>query len=240
MRRPRHFRPGRPRQIRSGPWGFALLALLVLAGLALERLGVFDWRSGVALAQGHVGRWWLGPALALATAALYAAGLPGSLMVWVAGILLPPTAAVAVCVAGGVAGAFGAAALARIAGGRVAPGADEGRLLRLLARRSDFATLLAVRVAPGFPHSAINFAAGALGVPSGRFLASTALGLAVKATLYVTAIRQAARVATLEEAISWRTLAPLAALSLLLLIAPPLLRRLRRSGEPAAVPVEPA
>ena len=160
-------------------------------------------------------------------------------MVWVAGILLPPAVAVPVFVAGGIVGSLGARWFAAIAGGARAAEADEGRLLQILTRRSDFATLLAVRIAPGFPHSAINVAAGILGVPWGRFLGATALGLAAKGTLYILAIHQATLVASLEDAISWRTLAPLAGLSLLLLLAPSLVRRLRRPREPAAVPVEP-
>lgn len=209
----------------------ALIALATVSGLGLERAGILDWRTGVALAQGHAASWWLAPALALVTAALFAASLPGSVMVWVAGIVFPPAVAAPIFVAGGVAGALGAYSLARAAGGSRDREADESRLLRLLARRSDFATLLAVRVAPSFPHSAINFAAGLLAVPRGRFLASTALGLAIKGTVYVTAIHQAATVATTQEAISWRTLAPLAGLTLLLLLGPPLLRRLRDRRE---------
>ena len=221
-------------------WGLALLALAGVAGVALERVGLLDWHAGVALAQGYADQWWLAPALALATAGLFAAGLPGSMMVWVVGILLPPAVAVPVFVAGGVVGSLGARGIAAIAGGAREAGADEGRLLQILSRRSDFATLLAVRTAPGFPHSAINLAAGILGVPWGRFLAATALGLATKGTLYILAIHQATLVASLEDAISWRTLAPLAGLSILLLVAPPLVRRLRGPREPEAVPVEPA
>lgn len=223
-------------EARRRRWGLALVAVLLVAGFVLERLGIFDWRAGVALAQGYADRWWLAPALALVTAALFAASLPGSLMIFVVGMLLPPAPGAIAFVMGGVAGALGAYSLARIAGAEVGSRADENRLLRILRRKSDFVTLLAVRVAPGFPHSAINLAAGALGVPRGRFLVSTALGLAVKGSLYVAAIHQAKRVATIEEAISWRTLAPLAALSLLLLVAPPLLRRFRGPLESASVP----
>lgn len=218
------------------PWGLLALLLAIAVGAALERAGVLDWRSGLGLAQTYAGRWWLGPALALVTAVLFAAGLPGSLMVWIAGILFPPQVAVPLLVAGGVAGALGAAELARLAVASGARPEGDGRLLRLLARRSDFTTLLAVRVTPGFPHSAINFAAGALGVPRGRFLASTALGLTAKSALYATAIHRAARLATLDGAISWSTVAPLAAVAVLLLASPPLLRRLR----PASEPVEPS
>lgn len=202
--------------------------LLTAAGIVLERLGVLDWRAGVAIAQGYADRPWLAPALALITALLYATSLPGSMMVWVLGILFPPQVAAPLFVAGGVAGAFGAYSLARGAG--EVGSTEEHRLLRLLARRSDFVTLVAVRVAPGIPHSAINLAAGALRLPLGRFLASAALGLAIKGGLYVTAIHQAARVATVEEAISWRTVAPLVLLAATLLAVPPLLRRWRQRG----------
>jgi uncharacterized membrane protein YdjX (TVP38/TMEM64 family) len=231
--------------------GLKLVALVGLAagiGFALERAGILDWRAGVALAQGHVDNWWLAPLLALVTAALFAAGLPGSAMVFVAGILFAPTIAAPTFVVGGVVGAMGAYWLARTAGGSGGREAGDGRLLRLLARRSDFVTLLALRVAPSFPHTAINFASGLLGIPRVRFLASTALGLAIKGTLYVTVIHQAAGAATIAEAITWRTLVPLAGLALLLLFAPPVLRRLRGETEPqkrdeppvpVAVPVEP-
>lgn len=213
------------------PWGLLALALAIAAGVTLERTGVLDWRSGLGLAQSYTGQWWLAPGLTLVTAALFTGGLPGSLMVWIAGVLFPPAVAVSVLVAGGLAGALGAAELARLAVVAGSRPEGDGRLLRLLARRSDFLTLLAVRVTPGFPHSAINFAAGALALPRGRFLASTALGLAVKSALYATAIHRAARLATLEDAISWTTVAPLAALSVLLLAGPPLVRRLRAGVE---------
>jgi len=219
------------------PWGLALLVLLLVAGVVLERIGVLDWRAGLAVAQGYSDRWWLAPALALATASLFAASLPGSLMVWIVGILLPPELAAPVFVAGATAGALGARSLALVAGGDRVP--EDDRLLRLLARRSDFATLLAVRIAPGFPHSAINLAAGILRVPLARFLVSSALGFAIKGTLYVTAIHQATLVASPDGAISWRTVTPLVAISLLLLLGPALLRRLRPAAEPAPAPVEP-
>ena len=66
------------------------------------------------------------PLLALVTAALFAAGLPGSLMVFVAGILFPPMIAAPAFVAGGVAGALGAYSLARGVG-RARSGANGGR-----------------------------------------------------------------------------------------------------------------
>ena len=208
-------------------WGLALLLLLLVTGYVLERRGIFDWRSVVALAQSYADRWWLPPALALVTAALYTFTLPGSMMMIVTGVLLTPLTAI-----DGVRRGRRRRRLRRLQAGAPRRRDSErdgvaGRLLGILARRSDFLTLLAVRVAPGFPHSAINAAAGILNLPPGRFLASTALGLAIKGTLFITAFHEASRATTIEEAISWRTLAPLGALSLLLLISPPLLRRLR-------------
>lgn len=223
---------------RRFPWALALVLLLMAGGLGLERAGILDGRAGVALAQEYAGRWWLAPVLSLVTAALFAASLPGSLMVWVVGALFPPQIAAPVFVAGGVAGAFAAYSVARAAGNRDGGAATDSRALRMLARRSDFATLLAVRVAPSLPHSAINLAAGILAVPRARFLVTTALGLAIKGTIYVTAIHRATDFATLTEAISWRTLAPLAGLAVLLMLGPLLLRRLRGQREPRTNPVQ--
>lgn len=220
------------------PWGLVLGVVLALLGFTLERAGILDWRAGVALAQGYAGSWWLAPVLALVTALLYAASLPGSLMVWVIGILFPLPIAAPVFVAGGVAGALAAYTLARAARRKGSGEVEANRVLRILARRSDFATLLAVRVAPSFPHSAINLAAGVLAVPRGRFLVSTGLGLAIKGGLYMSAIHQAAGVATVAEAISFRTLAPLVGLSALLLLGPPLLRWIRGERELKTGPVE--
>ncbi len=222
--------------------GLGLLALAALLGVALERAGFLDWHAGLALAQGYADSWWLAPALTLVTALLFAASLPGSLMVWILGVLFSPAIAAPAFVLGGVAGAFGAHSLARAAGASARGEGSANRVMRLLARRSDFATLLAVRLAPGFPHSAINLATGVLAVPRRRFLASTALGLTIKGGLYVSAIHQATRFATLQGAISWRTLAPLAGLTLLLLLGPPLVRRLREGRErrePAPDPPDP-
>ena len=58
------------------------------------------------------------------------------------------------------------------------------RLFSILERQGDFFTLCALRVLPGMPHSAINYAAGTLALPLPRFLAATALGLAFKSHLY--------------------------------------------------------
>ncbi len=194
------------------------------------------------MAQGLAHHWWLPPALALAMAALSTAGLPGSLVIWVAGIVFPPAIAAPTVVVGGLGGALGAYSLARAARvvGDDSAGGEPRRLVKLLARKSDFATLVAVRLAPGFPHSAINFAAGMLRLPLGRFVAASALGLAVKSTVYVTAIHHAAEVAALDQAISWRTAATLSGLALVLVVLPPLLRFARGRVGVGGAPVEPA
>lgn len=242
-------RPARrpaPRALLRRPGNLGPIALIAAVGLAalaaalLGRAGLLDWRLGLALAEGHAGSWWLPLALALVTAALFAASLPGSLAVWVGSLLLPPVLAAPAFVAGAVAGSLGAYRIARLARGRGPDAMAPGRLRRLLARRGDFATLLALRLAPGVPHSAINLGAGLLGIPLGRFLAATALGLGVKGTLYAVAIHRAARMAAVEEAISWPTLAPLAGLALLALLAPRLLRRMRERRLPSEAPLEAA
>ncbi|OQC40875.1 MAG: SNARE associated Golgi protein [Acidobacteria bacterium ADurb.Bin051] len=204
--------------------GLALLAGLAL--LLLARPELREWQQALAFAEGYAGRWWFAPALALVTALLFGASLPGSAVVWVAGLLLPPAVAVPTFVAGAVAGSCGAYWCSRQARAAGSPAA-RGRFARLFAARSDFPTLLALRLAPGIPHAALNLGAGYFGVPPGRFAASTALGLALKGGLYITAIHRAARLETLAEALRWPVLAPLALLALLLLFGPRLRARAR-------------
>lgn len=204
--------------IRRVPRGLVVLVALVLAGVVAARLGLIDGREAVAWAEGHVHRWWLAPAIAAAMAVLFAFALPGSTLFWVAGALYAPPLAATIVVVGGLAGSLAAYRVAGTAGGGWARERPE-RLVSFLRARSDFLTLVALRTLPTFPHAAINYSAGVLGVPLPRFLAASAVGFALKGSLYVTAIHQAARADSLEEALDWRVVGPLLGLALLLLVA---------------------
>jgi uncharacterized membrane protein YdjX (TVP38/TMEM64 family) len=204
---------------RRAPWGLALMGALVAAGVLATHLGLIDWRDSAEWARSHAHRWWLPLAIVAAMTLLFAFALPGTAMFWVAGIIYPPPIGVVLVMTGGLAGALAAHRLAGTAGGAWAHDRRDDRLMRFLRTRSDFLTLAAVRTLPTFPHSVINYSAGVLGVPLGRFLTASALGLALKGSLYVTAIHNAANAGAVEEALSWGVVAPLIVLALLFLVA---------------------
>lgn len=204
---------------RRFPWGLALLGAMVAAGVLATHFGLIGWRDSAEWARSHGHRWWLPLAIVAAMTLLFAFALPGMVMVWVAGVIYPPPIGVALVMTGGLAGALAAYHIAGTTGGVWARERRDDRLMRFLRTRSDFLTLAAVRTLPTFPHSVINYSAGALGVPLGRFLTASALGFALKGFLYVTAIHNAAYAGAIEEALSLGVVAPLIVLAFLLLLA---------------------
>jgi uncharacterized membrane protein YdjX (TVP38/TMEM64 family) len=200
-------------------WKPILLVGLLVTGFLAERQGYFDWEVLVDRAQGHADAWWLAAAIVGLQVALFTFGLPGSLLLWVAAIVYRPAVATLLVVAGGVGGALGAYGFAATMASEWRERITSSRVLSLLARRSDFLALVAVRVLPTFPHSVINFGAGSLQLPLGRFLTATAIGLTIKGGLYVSAIHHAIEADSLAEALDWRVGLPLLGLALLFLLA---------------------
>ena len=197
----------------------AVLAALIALGIALEMLGIVDWRLALQWARGHAGGWPLAAAIVAAQLALYTFAQPGSMLLWVAALIFPPAAAALILTAGGTSGALGAYLLARRVTALDRAEARQRRLYRLLERQGDFFTLCALRVLPGMPHSVINYAAGILALPLARFLCASALGLAVKSYLYSSALHAAAGAASPAELMRPAVLGPLILIALLLLAA---------------------
>lgn len=197
-----------------------ILALVALAaaGLALEALDVVDWSVALDWARARAGDWRLPAAIIVCQALLYTFAQPGSILFWAAALLYAPPAATLILTAGGTAGAFGAYLLAHRLTRSGLPAAREHRLFDILERQGDFFTLCALRVVPGMPHSAINYAAGTLALPLPRFLAATALGLAVKSYLYSSAVDEASGAARPSDLLGVDVLGPLFAIALLLLL----------------------
>ncbi|MCJ8501201.1 TVP38/TMEM64 family protein [Desulfatitalea alkaliphila] len=211
-----------------------LFGLVVVLGIVAGQLGWFDWRLFVAQGERYAHLWWFIPALIAAKVVLYTFALPGSTLIWVAGLFYQPLTATAIIVAGGTLGALAAYGLCRwLAGKGGGSPAKPARVLRFLYSNSDWGTLLAVRTLPNFPHSVINYGAGVLAVPLPRFLIATAVGFTIKGFLYALMIRNAATADTIAEAIDLQTLGPLFVLAALFLAGPALQRRFqasRRSG----------
>lgn len=215
-------------------WQLPVLAALVALGIALEALGVVDWRLALEWARGHAGGWWLPATIVLAQLALYTFAQPGSILFWVAALLYSPPAATLILTAGGTSGALGAYLLARRLTRRDADRARERRVFRLLERQGDFFTLCALRVLPGIPHSVINYASGMLALPLLRFLAATALGLAVKSYVYSSALGGASGAAAPSDLMRLEVLGPLILIALLLLLGRfALTRAARKRGAPS-------
>lgn len=195
----------------------AILAALVVLGIALEALGVVDWRLALQWTRDQAGGWQLAAAIVAAQLALYTFAQPGSALFWVAALVYPPGVATLILTAGGTSGALGAYLLARRLG-RLDPDRMRARrLYRLLQRQGDFFTLCALRVLPGMPHAVLNYAAGMLALPLARFLSASALGLAAKSWLYASALYGLAGAESPAALVRPQVLAPLFLIALLLL-----------------------
>lgn len=201
-----------------------LLSLLAL-GLIVHFLGLFEWRQVLQWARGYGQHWWLAAALILLQIVLFMFALPGSTLIWVVAVLYPPVPATLMLVTGATMGGMAGYLFARrLAASRLAQ-LRNNRGFILLQRHGDFLTLCALRVMPGFPHSIINYGAGILGLPLGRFLAAAVLGLSVKAFLLSSAIHHTLGAAEPSQ-LAWRDIVlPLVLLALLLLLARLIQRR---------------
>jgi uncharacterized membrane protein YdjX (TVP38/TMEM64 family) len=213
------------RPLPAGSWSLALLAFLVATGLAAHFLAWFDGRETLAWARGHAGQWWLPPALVLLQTLLFMFALPGSTLLWVVAPLYAPFAATLILTAGGACGALAAYGFAR----RLTE-VQQARLRRqrawhMLERESDFLALCALRLVPAFPHSVLNYGAGILRLPLGRFVVSTVIGFGLKAFLYSSVIHRALAATDARDLLRPETLLPLFLLALLLFFARFLRRR---------------
>ena len=206
-------------------WPLALLAALVAFGMAAHALELVDAAAALAWARTHAAQWWFPPALVSLQVLLYTFAMPGSAVLWLAVPLYAPPAATAILTAGGCLGALAAQTFARRLTGASRQRLQASHSFRLLQRESDFLMLCALRLAPGFPHSAINYTAGVLRLPIVPFAAAAAIGFGIKAWLYSSLIEQALAAGAPADLLAPEALWPLVALALVLLAA----RAVRRS-----------
>lgn len=183
------------------------VALLVIQPLSPERL----LELGERLA--HDPR---ALVLIAATQALfYALALPGSAFFWLIAPFQPPWIAVPLLVAGSVGGALGGYGLGRYLGRGWQAGGRRQRILAVLQQRGDVLTQFAFRVLPGFPHSVLNFGAGAVRLPLTGYTVAAVLGLAIKWSVYAGAVHGAVAAVRAGDGPGVATLAPLTVLAVL-------------------------
>lgn len=215
--------PARPARL----WPLALLAALVALGIAAHALGVVDTAAALAWARMYAAQWWFPPALVALQVMLFTFALPGSAVLWLAAPLYAPPAAAAILTTGGCLGALAAHAFAQRLTGATRERLQSSRGFRILQRESDFYMLCALRLAPGFPHSVINYAAGTLRLRRTPLLASAALGFGLKSWLYSTLIHGALAAGRPADLLAPAALWPLAAAALVALLARAWVRRRR-------------
>jgi len=202
-----------------------LLGLLVLAGIVLHQLGILEERFFLEAGERHLDRWWFAPMIILVKAVLYIFALPGSVMYVVAGLLYQPIHAMLIIIAGGVAGAVGAYFFSRSMSQATRLRVQSSKAFSIMKKHGDFATLSAIRILPGFPHSVTNYGSGILGIPLPRFIITAAIGFAVKGYLYSSAIHQATHRADPERSGSFEMVIPLVLLAVLILMGKILRRK---------------
>lgn len=203
-----------PKPLFAAFWPAALLAALVAIGLGAHFLELFAWREALDLARGYAPRWWLPLALILLQAVLFMFALPGSTVLWLVAPLYAPAASTLILAAGGSAGGLAAYWFARRLADESMAHLRASRGYRVLERESDFLVLCALRLVPAFPHSVLNYGAGILRLPLGRFLAAAAIGLGIKAYLYSSVIHHALEAADPADILRAETILPLIVLAL--------------------------
>ena len=206
-----------------------IFGLLILIGIVLHQTGYFKEQFFLEIAETHLDKWWFIPLLILVTTSLYAFALPGSVMYVVAGLLYKPFLATLIVVAGGVSGAVAAYYLSGFLSKGTRSRIQSSKAFSIIQKHSDFATLGAVRMLPGFPHSIINYGSGILKTPLFIFIITATTGFAAKGYLYATAIHQATRIDG-DEGIGGLEMAiPLILLALLFLLSKILRKNLSKS-----------
>ncbi len=194
--------------------GGAFVALL-LTLIILQATGVIDLSTAASWLERYAGQWWAPPLLVGLMVVLYAFALPASTLMLAAGVMFVPAWATLWSTLGGVLGAWAAYILVRHVSGPWKESYQQSSLYDVLQNNAGFATLTAMRVFPGFPHSVINYSAGLLRVPLVVFLLSSITGHAAKSFVYTSAMYHATHVDSEADAFSFATLWPLAALAAL-------------------------
>lgn len=195
-----------------------IISGLIALGFVVEVFGLLDAEKLLALARDYTQHWWLVLVIILVQSLLFTFALAGSLFLWVAALLYPPATATLILAAGSTLGGLGAYFLSGYLTDEVKGRIERSRVYRLMHTSSDFFTLFALRVFPGFPHSVLNYSAGILRADLSHFIAAAILGISIKSYLYARVIYPAASGVSIELLMDINVFGPLLVLSLLSLI----------------------
>lgn len=165
----------------------AALRLSLLPGIVAVALAI-AWRAGyfelarpeqlIALIRQAEHTLWAWVIYVIAYTLIATVGLPVTVLSIVGGALFGASRGLMLGWAGAMAGTLPAYGLARLVGGpAVRRFLGTHHLLDHLRKRSDFWTLVRLRVLPVAPFAVLNYAAGLLGVSLQRLMLATAVGI---------------------------------------------------------------
>mgnify|MGYP002152283038 CR=1 FL=1 len=207
-------------------YALIILLLLVFAWVTIRHPGFTEESFLLGIGEKYACNWWFPPLIILLKAVLYTFAFPGSIMYIFAGLFYKPFSATLIITAGGVLGAIGAYFVSAFISGGARKRIESSKAFAAMQQQSDWLTLCAVRILPGFPHSIINYGAGILKIPLPVFITTATVGFAAKGFLYASAIYQAARADELQTAGRFEMAMPLVCLALLFIIGKFLRRKL--------------
>lgn len=195
-----------------------IVALLITAGILLDFYGLLDAEKVLGIARGYTDEWWLIVVLILLQAVLFTFALAGSIFLWVAAPLYPPTMATFILAAGGTLGGMGAYWFSKSLTDEWVKRIENSHAYKLLHKQDNFFVLFALRIFPAFPHSLVNYSSGILKVKLSHFIVAAFLGIGIKSYVYADVIYSATTSASLDELMNISTYGPLILLSALTLV----------------------
>lgn len=193
--------------------------MLVGLGLILQQTGAIDLEGVILLARQYSDRWWLGILLVLIQTVLFTFAMTGSSIVWITAAIFTPVTSTAILASGTTLGGISAYLFSERLSEEWTKNIKSSRIYQLLHKQSNFITLFALRVMPGFPHSVINYSCGILKTSLINFTSAAIAGSIIKTYVYSIVIYKATTPDTLTRTISLSSVWPLLALSMLLLAA---------------------
>lgn len=199
-------------------WRIIILLMLLALGFGV---GLLNTDHAHLMAWGNVlaDRPWTIVVIILIQAGLFATALPGSMALLLVAPFYDPLHGTLILTAGTISGGLAAYVLASRLGDAARARLADRKGFKILSRRSDVFTQCALRLIPGFPHAIVNYGAGVLRLPIGKFLAATSIAALIKWSVYTTAIHGLAEAEDVNEALNFSTLFPLVLLTLLLVLS---------------------
>jgi len=194
-----------------------ILVILVGLGLALQQTGAIDLQGLIILARQYADRWWMGVLLVVIQTVLFTFAMAGSSIVWITAAIFTPVTLTFIITSGTTLGGISAYLFSERLSEEWTKNIKFSRIYQLLYKESNFFTLFALRVMPGFPHSVINYSCGILKTRLIHFIPAAIAGTAIKTYIYSVVIYKVTTPDTLTGTINLSSVWPLMALSMLIL-----------------------